>query len=175
MTESRPHRLSILRNCREQPEESAAMELDDFIITVFCWIDEAIPTAVDGHRLRQRGPAPTLTDSEVVTMEIVGEYLGLEQDSALLAYFRHHYAHVFPALRQVHRTTFVRQAANLWRLKERLCVVGCCAKCYCIPSASCSMLSSATHPCTLHSWLPSATCTATHLASSVARTLLRCS
>ena len=96
------------------------MELDDFIITVFCWIDEAIPKAVDGHRLRQRGPAPTLTDSEVVTMEIVGEYLGLEQDSALLAYFRHHYAHVFPALRQVHRTTFVRQTANLWRLKERL-------------------------------------------------------
>src|SRR5215469_8406373 len=120
MTESRPHRLSILRNCREQPEESAAMELDDFIITVFCWIDEAIPKAVDGHRLRQRGPAPTLTDSEVVTMEVVGEYLGLEQDSALFAYFRRHYAHCFPALRTVHRTTFVRQAANLWSLKERL-------------------------------------------------------
>jgi hypothetical protein len=96
------------------------MDLDDFIITVFCWIDEAIPKAVDGHRLRQRGPAPTLTDSEVVTMEIVGEYLGLEQDSALFAYFRHHYTHFFPAVRQVHRTTFVRQAATLWRLKERL-------------------------------------------------------
>jgi hypothetical protein len=59
----------------------------------------------------------------VMTMEVVGEYLGLEQDRALFAYFqRHyrHYAHFFPALRHVHRTTFVRQAANLWRLKERL-------------------------------------------------------
>jgi len=53
-------------------------------------------------------------------MEIVGEYLGLAHDSALFAYFRRHYAHFFPALRRVHRTTFVRQAANLWRLKEGL-------------------------------------------------------
>ncbi len=96
------------------------MDLDDFIITVFCWIDEAIPTVLEGQRLRQRGPAPTLCDSEVVTMEIVGEYLGLGQDAALFAYFRRHYAHFFPALRTLHRTTFVRQAANLWRLKERL-------------------------------------------------------
>lgn len=96
------------------------MDLDDFIITVFCWIDEAIPRVLEGHRLRQRGPAPMLADSEVMTMEIVGEYLGLEQESALFAYFRHHYAHFFPAVRSLHRTTFVRQAANLWRLKERL-------------------------------------------------------
>ena len=53
-------------------------------------------------------------------MEVVGEYLGLPHDSALFAYFRRHYAHFFPALRQLHRTTFARQAANLWRVKERL-------------------------------------------------------
>lgn len=96
------------------------MNLDDFIIAVFCVVDEAIPRALDGQRLRQRGPQPVLADSEVITMEVVGEYLGLEQDSALFAYFRRHYAHFFPALRTLHRTTFVRQAANLWRLKERL-------------------------------------------------------
>jgi hypothetical protein len=96
------------------------MDLDDFIIAVFCVVDEAIPHALNGQRLRQRGPQPLLADSEVITMEVVGEYLGLEQDSALFAYFRHHYAHFFPALRMLHRTTFVRQAANLWRLKERL-------------------------------------------------------
>lgn len=96
------------------------MDLDDFIITVFCVVDEAIPAVLEGQRLRERGPAPTLADSEVVTMEIVGEYLGLVQESALFAYFRRHYAHFFPALRSLHRTTFTRQAANLWRLKERL-------------------------------------------------------
>jgi len=96
------------------------MDLDDFIITVFCVVDEAIPWVMGGRRLRQRGPLPILADSEVVTMEVVGEYLGLAQDSALFAYFRRHYTHFFPALRTLHRTTFVRQAANLWRLKERL-------------------------------------------------------
>lgn len=96
------------------------MDLDDFIIAVFCVVDEAIPHALSGQRLRERGPQPLLADSEVITMEVVGEYLGLEQDSALFAYFRRHYAHFFPALRRLHRTTFVRQAANLWRLKERL-------------------------------------------------------
>ncbi len=96
------------------------MDLDDFISAVFCRVDEAIPAVVGAKRLRQRGPHPVLADSEVLTMEVVGEYLGLAQDSALFAYVRRHYAHFFPALRTLHRTTFVRQAANLWRLKERL-------------------------------------------------------
>ena len=96
------------------------MDLDTFIIAVFCWIDEAVPQVTGGRRLRERGPAPTLADSEVLTMEVVGEYLGLVQDRALFAYFRQHYAHFFSAVSRLHRTTFVRQAANLWRLKERL-------------------------------------------------------
>jgi hypothetical protein len=96
------------------------MDLDDFIFGVFCVVDEAIPHVTVGQRLRQRGPQPVLADSEVITMEVVGEYLGLAQDSTLFAYFRRHSAHFFPALRTLHRSTFVRQAANLWRLKERL-------------------------------------------------------
>jgi hypothetical protein len=96
------------------------MDLDSFIIAVFCVIDEAVLRATAGRPLRQRGPRPVLADSEVLTMEVVGEYLGLAQDSAVFAYFRQHYAHFFPAVRSLHRTTFVRQAANLWALKERV-------------------------------------------------------
>jgi len=44
----------------------------------------------------------------------------MDEDTQLFAYFRRHYAHFFPNLRQVHRTTFSRQAANLWKVKERL-------------------------------------------------------
>src|SRR5690349_22543872 len=117
---SRTTERTILRNDCYSPEEAAVMDLDTFIIAVFCVVDEAVPHVTDGHRLRQRGPQPVLADSEVITMEVVGAYLGLEQDSALFAYFRQHYAHFFPALRTLHRTTFARQAANLWRLKERL-------------------------------------------------------
>jgi hypothetical protein len=76
------------------------MYLDTFIISIICRIDEAVPRVQNGQRLRQRGPCPRLTDSEVLTMEVVGEYLGLEQDSALFASFRRHFAHFFPALRR---------------------------------------------------------------------------
>ena len=95
------------------------MDLDDFIITVFCLVDEAIPATLNGQRLRKRGPQPTLADSEVLTMEVVGEYLGLAQDSALFAYFRRHYAHFFPALRS---TRASRRAVRLGRQFPLACL-----------------------------------------------------
>jgi hypothetical protein len=96
------------------------MNLDDFSITCCCVLDEMLPTATKGNRLRTRGPLPKLADSEVVTIEVVGTYLGLSQDQEVFDYFRRHDAHFFPALAQVDRSTFVRQAANLWAVKERL-------------------------------------------------------
>ena len=92
------------------------MDLSTFIVAVFCLIDDRLKE----RRIRSRGPTPTLCDSEVLTIEIVGEFLGLDEDPHLFAYFRRHYAHFFPNLRCVHRTTFTRQAANLWKVKERL-------------------------------------------------------
>jgi len=96
------------------------VDLETFIVTTYCLIDDALATVLDGQRLRQRGPMPILADSEVLTMEVVGEFLGLDQDQAIYDHFRRHHAELFPALPTVHRTTFVRQAANLWRLKERI-------------------------------------------------------
>jgi hypothetical protein len=96
------------------------MDLDDFMIAVFCLIDEAVAQATAGRPLRQQGPQPVLADSEVLTREGVGEDLGLAQDRAVVASFRQHYAHCFPAVRCLHRTTLVRQAANLWALKQRV-------------------------------------------------------
>ena len=96
------------------------MDLETFIITTYCLIDDALATVLAGKRLRQRGPQPTLADSEVLTIEAAGEFLGLDQDTALYHYFRRHHAELFPALATVHRPTFVRQAANLWRVKERV-------------------------------------------------------
>jgi hypothetical protein len=93
------------------------VDLNTFIVSVFCLIDDRIK---DLGRLRGRGPTPTLCDSEVLTIEVVGEFLGMDEDTELFTYFRRHYAHFFPNLRRVHRTTFARQAANLWKIKEIL-------------------------------------------------------
>ena len=53
-------------------------------------------------------------------VEIVGEFLDAETDRGLHAYFRRHYGEYFLALARIHRTTFARQAANLWAIKEAL-------------------------------------------------------
>lgn len=96
------------------------MDLETFIVTVFCKVDDWLKDWLKGRRLRQRGPQPTLSDSEVLTMEIVGEFLGIDTDKGIYQYFRKHWSDWFPGLRQVHRTTFVRQAANLWAVKYQL-------------------------------------------------------
>jgi len=74
----------------------------------------------EGKRLRERGPATKLSDSEILTIEVVGNYLEISKETQIFEYFRRHYTHFFPRLKEIHRTTFTRQAANLWVLKERL-------------------------------------------------------
>jgi hypothetical protein len=94
------------------------VDLSTFIVAVFCLVDDRLKGR--HRRLRQRGPAPKLCDSEVLTVEIVGEFLGIDTDKDIYLFFRRHYAAWFPALSEIHRTTFARQAANLWKVKERL-------------------------------------------------------
>lgn len=96
------------------------MDLDTYIVNVFCVIDNVMKTLYQDQKLRARGSEPILSDSEVITIETVGEYLGFDQDKHIFYYFRSHFSHFFPALRQIHRTTFVRQAANLWQAKEKV-------------------------------------------------------
>lgn len=94
------------------------MDLSTFIVSVFTFVDDWFQT--ESPRLRQRGPQPTLWDSEVLTIEVVGAFLGLNTDQGIYTYFCRHWGHYFPNLGRVHRTTFVRQSANLWPVKERL-------------------------------------------------------
>ena len=85
------------------------MDATTLLVTVYCLIDDWLAD----RRLRQRGPAPTLADSEVLTIECVGEFLGIDTDKGLYDHFRRNYRGWFPALGRVHRTTFVRPAVGL--------------------------------------------------------------
>lgn len=51
-------------------------------------------------------------------MEIVGEFLGIDTDKGLWLYFKSHWKTWFPALGS--RSNFVRQASNLWQVKQQL-------------------------------------------------------
>jgi hypothetical protein len=95
------------------------MPPQELLLLVFCLVDDELQ-ALNPGRLRARGPQPTLSDSEVVAMELVGEFWGLDADKALYRHFRCYHRAEFPALADVSRTTFARQAANLWRVKQLL-------------------------------------------------------
>jgi hypothetical protein len=91
------------------------MDRDSFIIAVFLLVCEQYGIIKKQYRLRRGGFEPALTDEEVITMEICGEYFKLECDKDIFAYFHTHYRHFFPKFTD--RSLFVRQAANLWRIK----------------------------------------------------------
>ena len=99
------------------------MLLDDLIISIYCLIDDELLTLLPqlpGGRVRQCGPSCRLSDSEVLCIEVAGLFLGHAQDKDNFAYFRAHHSKLFPALKRIHRTSYVRQCANLWRIKELL-------------------------------------------------------
>jgi hypothetical protein len=94
------------------------MDRDNFIIAVFLLVCEQYGVIRQQCRLRRGGFEPALTDEEVITIEICGEYFKLECDKDIFAYFHTHYLHFFPKLAD--RSLFVRQAANLWQIKAAI-------------------------------------------------------
>ncbi len=96
------------------------MDRDDFIIMVYCLVCELYSEFQQRYcsqrRWRGGGFAPALSDEEVITLEVCGEYFKLHTDQDLFDYFHCHYRHFFPQLKE--RTSFVRQAAALWQVKS---------------------------------------------------------
>ena len=94
------------------------MLIDEFIIAVYCLVVDKLKEVKNFDKIRQRGPQPKLSDAEVITMEIVGEFLSIDTDKGIYRYFKAHWLHFFPKLGD--RSAFVRQAANLWYVKQEL-------------------------------------------------------
>jgi hypothetical protein len=99
------------------------MTFEDYLLHLFYLVDselEALKSELNLPRLRARGPEPVLHDSEVITMELAGEFKGIDTDEGIYAFFRRYHRGEFPKLARVDRTTFARQGANLWRVKQLL-------------------------------------------------------
>jgi hypothetical protein len=94
------------------------MQLIDFIIKIFVVVDDFCKKHFPERKLRSRGPLPHLADSEVITMEIVGEFKGFKEDKSIYHYFKQHWSNLFPRLPD--RSNFVRQSINLREVKEAL-------------------------------------------------------
>lgn len=92
------------------------MPLDDYIIAVFCLIDELYANFIQTHKVRKAGFPPSLRDSEIITMVLVGEFLGLADNSKIWLYFKTNYLHYFPGLKLETYKIFNKQATNLWQV-----------------------------------------------------------
>ena len=92
------------------------MDRDSFIVAVFLTVCNQYDFIKKNFKIRRGGFPPALSDEEVITMEICGEYFKIECDKDIFAYFKSHYTHFFPKLSD--RSSFVRQAANLWQVKS---------------------------------------------------------
>ena len=93
------------------------MPTEEFIINVYCLIDD-LYNKLFPNPIRTRGFKPKLSDSEVITIEIVGEWLGYHKDKDIWKYFRRHWLHFFPNIPA--RTKLASQGANLWSVKQKL-------------------------------------------------------
>jgi len=91
------------------------MDRKDFIIIVYLLVCEHYRAVKACIRVRRGGFPPALTDEEVITIELCGEYFKLASDEDIFDYFQAHFQAWFPQLQD--RTLFVRQAANLWQVK----------------------------------------------------------
>jgi hypothetical protein len=91
------------------------MERDIFIIFIYSLVVEIMQSVEKTYKFRTRGFKPKLTDAEVITIEICGEFFKIHEDTEIYNYFKRHYLDYFPNLPD--RTNFVRQSANLWQAK----------------------------------------------------------
>ncbi|MGV3740336.1 MAG: IS982 family transposase [Gammaproteobacteria bacterium] len=94
------------------------MPIEDFIITVYCLIDDKVKKITYTHALRTRGFEPKLSDSEVIMMDIVEEFFGKDTDTGIWRYFKEHWRAWFPGLGS--RWSYAKQSANLWAIKQRI-------------------------------------------------------
>jgi hypothetical protein len=60
------------------------MDPNTFLMNVYCIVDDFL----QGRQVRQRGSQPQVSDSEVLTLEIVGSCLGVTTDKGLYTFFR---------------------------------------------------------------------------------------
>ncbi|WP_412755661.1 IS982 family transposase [Legionella longbeachae] len=94
------------------------MSVEEFIIAVYCLVDDIMNELLNSKSLRQRGFNPALTDSEMIAMELVAEFQGIDTDKGAWEYFCNHWRALFPNIGS--RTNFAKHAANLWNMKQQI-------------------------------------------------------
>lgn len=92
------------------------MPLDNYIIAVYCLTDDLYAELLQKVKIRKAGTAPTLNDPELITMLLVGEFLGIADNKKIWLYFKSNFLHFFPSIGKEQYKVFNKQATNLWNV-----------------------------------------------------------
>lgn len=93
------------------------MSIHEFIISIYLIIEE-IYLLIVTKPLRTRGFPPALSDIEIITMQIVGEFLSLDSDKNIWMYFKQNWIEWFPQLGSY--PNFCKHCANLWNINQQI-------------------------------------------------------
>lgn len=86
------------------------IDRDTFLVTVYTLIDDLFQQEILAHKPTRPGPAPQMSDSEVLTVLLCGQWLG-NSERRLLRYVREHWRAYFPRL--LSQSAFNRRARDL--------------------------------------------------------------
>lgn len=102
----------------QKPHKEEIVSKEDFIITVYCIVDDLMKKQGENLKIRKSGFNPALSDAEMITMEIVAEFSGIDTDKGAWEYFSNHWRALFPNIGS--RSNFAKHAANLWIVKQNM-------------------------------------------------------
>ena len=99
---------------------SESFSREDLFLVVFCLVDDWMHQRYQSSNLpRQAGPPPTCTDSELLTITLVGELCGVARERAWLRQVRASHRALFPQLpedsRYARRLQHLRHALRAFR------------------------------------------------------------
>ncbi|NBX74969.1 MAG: IS982 family transposase [Proteobacteria bacterium] len=94
------------------------MQLEELITELYVCVDDKIEDILKGKKIRRRGYKPALSDSEVISMELIGEYLSIDTTKGIWCYFKTHWQGLFPRIGS--RSQFDKQSSNTFGLKREL-------------------------------------------------------
>jgi hypothetical protein len=87
------------------------IDVDTFLTTVYCVVDDLYQTHYAGHKPVRRGGGPQMSDSEVLTVVILAQWQQDRSERAFLRYAGAHWRGYFPRL--LSQSAFNRRARDL--------------------------------------------------------------
>jgi IS5 family transposase len=103
-------------------EDLALLDLEgvdlEFVFTaIFTVVDDMYPDVVPSVVINRPGPQPHLSDSEVISISLVGEML-MCSETSWVRFVSKNYRYLFPQLNE--RSRFHRRSKDLWIIKSLL-------------------------------------------------------